>query len=141
MDISKLKEKLMSMMETYFVSYKLREEDARFGIDEHDNSVYDSWDWNSPSCYSVVISNFHTGCIIKGSINIEDGECILDIHNTENLIAGKFLVERYQELKPLKLMRCGWAYHNDNWNEHKCLIYFEHEDIFFDLLEEYLKII
>jgi hypothetical protein len=110
-------------------------------IDEHDNSVYDAWDWNNPSCYSVVISNFRTGCKIKGSINIEDGECILDIINTNNKSAGKFLVERYQELKPLKLIRSGWAYNHDEWGEHKCLIYFEHEDVFFNLLEDYLKAI
>lgn len=139
MDSKYLQEKLTSMMEAHFIAYKLREDTFDFAIDENDGSVYDAWDWNSPKCYSVIIKNITNRCSIKASINPLDREFILEVYNSHK-DAGKFLVERYEELRPLKVFRSGWANCNEH-GYHECLIYFEQEDTFFDLLEKYLKLL
>lgn len=141
MDIENMKRQLLEIMENYFVICKLQNNnDMILKIDECDYSIYDAYDYNCPPCYSVIIKNKDIRYFIKGSINVKDGECVLEIiYNNEK--AGNYLIDTYKRYEKDNLIRSGWAnftYYNKSILE--CLIYFNREQEFFEILENYLKL-
>jgi len=142
MTITKLKTKLLSVMETSYVALKLRDENSQlqFEIYEYDGGVYDAWDWQSPSCYSIIIQNKILRYKIKGSINPQNGECVLEIQYGGTKKATRYLLSKYEKYKEDKLIRSGWAYEKYNYSYLDCSLYFDKNNkSFFEILEGYLQ--
>lgn len=142
MTIEELKIKLLSIMETGYIALKLRDKNLQlqFEINEYDGGVYDAWDWQSPACYSIIIKNKYLRYKIKSSINLQDGECVLEIQCGGSKNATKYVMSKYEKYKENNLIRSGWAYEKYNKSYLECLLYFGNENkLFFKMLEGYLQ--
>jgi hypothetical protein len=137
MNIKSIKTQLLETMENYFIAYKLQNNPVSFKIDKSDYSIYDPWDWDNYPCYSISIENNSLRYCIKGSINIRNGECVLQI-KYDGKEAGDYLIDVYKRYNDAKLIRSGWVHFAGNTSIVEGLIYFNREQDFFEILKTYL---
>lgn len=136
MTISEKKQKLLNIMDQYYVAFKLLNSNVMLDIQLRDSSIYDPWDWNNPYCYTVSINNINNYEYVKGCINLEDGECVLDINHINK--SGIYLQEIYDKNNKNKI-RSGHLYFNKHY---KCQaeLCFADDSLFFEVLEKYLQL-
>jgi hypothetical protein len=82
------------LLDSYIVLDKLKGIECKKTIYLYD-SVYDSYDYNSPSCYSIkLIYNLYN---LKLSVNSDDGDLILEVHDNQDIVKKylKTLFEKY----------------------------------------------
>jgi len=140
-DGNKLIEKLKDKIESFAVMYKLAKDiGLNFREIECDYTIYDGWDPNSPSCYSLELKV--SGLIFKASINIRDMEYILQIEETFNSEAKNFFKEFYKanQHHERKILSTKFYNFEDNY-KYEFSLYCSKQQVYFDLIEHYLYVL
>lgn len=139
MTIQEKKDKLLNIMDNYYILFKLINNDVDFKIEKEDHNVYDPWDWDNPYCYSIYIFNQYSNEYVKGSINLRDGECVLSIKYYFKEVLHTYLQKIYIKHNKDKI-RTGHVWFRSP-DRHEAELCFTDDNLFFEVLKTYMKLL
>lgn len=133
MNLQEKKEKMYDLFLAFYMSLKFSNPTLEFKIIESDVGIYDAYEYPTPFCYSIKIKSYDK-YFVKGSINIDDGECVLEIKDCSET-KGNYIKKIYEERKKLR----SSSFHYSLYNDYTFLGYFEDSDYFFKVFEGFIK--